>query len=53
MIVTGPIEFWDLYDEKGNATQPQGTWHLTTSQGDICATIQSECCIFIPEYPLM
>ena len=46
MIVIGPIEFWDLYDEKGSATQLQG---LTASQGDVCAIIQSECYIFIPD----
>ena len=40
-----PIEFWDLYDEKGSATQIQG---LTASQGDVYTVIQSECYIFIP-----
>ena len=44
-----PIEFWDLYDEKGSVTQLQGPWHLIASQGDICAIIQSECYIFIPD----
>ena len=54
MIVTALLAYRILRSvKKGSATQLQGPWHLTGSQGDICATIQSEYYIFIPENPLM
>ena len=50
MIVTALLAYWILRSvKKGSATQLQGPWHLTASQGDISATIQSECYNFIPD----